>query len=96
MDIDNLEDAKRGLELAIKCDRLAEPEVKNCSLDSLFLWRDSESKETYLDSTELGEERKPRVCVICQKEFEGPCKYITCPNCRNRRRPRNVIEIRRI
>jgi hypothetical protein len=96
IDLDNEEEAERARNLAIKYNKLAEPAVKDCPLESLFLWRNSDTKEVYLDSTDLFVERKPRVCVICGREFEGSCKFVTCPNCRNRRRPRNIVEIRRI
>lgn len=68
-DLGNLpkERQKALLRLAIAKGHLAEDAVKDCSLDSLFVW--SKGGETFLDSTEIDEERRERLCPNCGKRI---------------------------
>lgn len=69
-DFFTLEEAKKCRNLAIKGNHLTEPKVKECSLESLFLWRELPNGEWFLDSVDLAKERKIfEFCSYCGKKF---------------------------
>jgi len=67
-DFPSLEEAKESLNLAIKEGSLTEPEVKECSLESLYLWRALPNGKWLLDSVDLEKERV-FICAKCRNSF---------------------------